>query len=498
MKNRYHFVFSFLFLICHLSFIVCVAQNPDIKRTTHWYFGNGTGLDFSSGTAVADTTGKSDGNEQSFAMSDTCGNLLFYGSPDINDYYLIIRDKNHQVMPNGMLISCCNPTQCACVQQPGNDSIYYIFYNHQGGSVNGKFNYAIVNINANGGLGDVISKDNVLFGSMATEKVAITQHCNGTDFWVASKQSSQGSPIPIANQLYVWQLTQTGLNPTPVISAPGNIGWENGDGCFRFSNDGTMAAVAYIYQASLYYADSSYFEIYQFDNCTGIFSNPITIQYPQPFGMVFSPDNTKLYVGVADLSAVSGIDTSYFSQYDLTTYNQSIIIASKTVLDQGMIWKTPQLGLDGKIYITGYDTSLVGYGLKTLDVVNNPNASGLACNYVKEQIDLLGKYDGAGFCYFPDSYFSNFSYTNCTTEIIETTIDETIQVYPNPFGDFITINYTEPYHLKIIDIMGKLIYQHTITSEYYQLNTSQFKSGIYILNTSSKNKLNINHKMIKL
>ena len=260
-----------------------------------------------------------------------------------------------------------------------------------------------------------------------------------------------------------------------------------------------MAAVAYIYQASLYYADSSYFEIYQFDNCTGIFSNTITIQYPQPFGITFSPDNSKLYVGVADLSAVSGIDTSYFSQYDLTTYNQSIIIASKTVLDQGMIWKTPQLGLDGKIYITGYDTSLVGYGLKTLGVINNPDALGLACNYVKEQIDLLGKYDGVGFCYFPDSYFSNFNYTNCTTtDIIEKTIDVTIQVYPNPFDDFITINYEVPYHLKIIDITGKLIYQHTITSEYYQLNTSQFKSSIYILNISSKNKPNINQKIIKL
>ncbi|MBL1181499.1 MAG: hypothetical protein HND27_10395, partial [Bacteroidetes bacterium] len=53
----------FVFCICLCVGIRLFAQNPDIKRTMHWYFGYGAGLDFSSGTAVADTTGMSNGWE---------------------------------------------------------------------------------------------------------------------------------------------------------------------------------------------------------------------------------------------------------------------------------------------------------------------------------------------------------------------------------------------------------------------------------------------------
>ncbi len=475
-----------------------LAQNPDIKRTTHWYFGYGAGLDFSSGTPVVDTTGKSNGPEQSFTMSDTCGNLLFYGAPDSNDAKLIIRDKNHQIMPNGVLQSCCNPTQCACIPQPQNDSIYYIFYTEQGGNVNGQFLYAIVDINANGGLGAIISKDNVLIDSMATEKVGVTKHCNGTDFWIASKKSGSGSWVPVANQLYVWSLTSTGLSSTPVMSAPGNIGWELGDGYFRFSPDGSMAATTYSYQSSFYLQDSSYVEIYQFDNCTGIFSNPITIQYPYPYGISFSPDNSKLYIGCLDGAFFGSVDTAYFRQYDVTNYNQNSVLASEFTIDKGTIWNNFQMGMDGKIYVQDIDTSLVDYGLYSIGVINNPNASGTLCNYIPEQVDMLSHRVDLGFPYWPDSYFNDFNYTNCITGISENETDKTVAVYPNPFDDYINIHYTEPYYLRLIDITGKLIYQQNVTSEYYQLNTSALEKGIYLLNILPHNKsININQKIIK-
>ncbi len=475
-----------------------LAQNPDIKRTMHWYFGLGAGLDFSSGTAIADTTGKANDFERAVTMSDTCGNLLFYVSTDSSEYYLKMMDRNHQPMPNGTIAACCNPTQFASVPQPGNDSLFYLFYSHKGGSVSGQFLYAIININANGGMGDVISKDNVLFSSMATEKVGITQHCNGVDYWVASKQTGKGSPIPIADQLYVWQLTASGLNLTPVVSSPGNIEWENGDGYFRFSNDGTMAAVAYIHQATLYYTDSSYFEVYQFDNCTGLFSNAITVQHPQPNGLIFSPDNTKLYVSVLDLAGLNPGDIGYLSQYDLSTYNQTFVETSRTILDSGYIGNGLQLGLDGKVYVSGLDTALADYGLKKLGVINNPNTLGFACNYVKEQIDLLGKDAWVGLPYFPDNYFKDFNFTNCTTSISENEVVEPIVVFPNPFDNFITIHYTEPYYLKIIDITGKLILERIILEDLFRLNTTSFSQGIYIVNITSKNKHSTNHKIIKL
>lgn len=498
MLSKKLFLKTGLLAVCILA--IClgygVAQNnPDIKRTMHWYFGFGAGLDFSSGTAVADTTGKANDFERALTMSDTCGNLLFYVSTDSTEYYMIVMDRNHQPMQNGIIAACCNATQIVCVPQPKNDSLYYIFYTHLGISVQGQFKYAIVNMNANGGLGTVVSKDSVLLDSLATEKIAITQHCNGIDFWVASKM--RGNWTPIGNLLFVWQLTEIGLNPTPIVSAPGNIGWENGDGYFRFSNHGTMAAVAYVSPYSLYYKDSSYVEIYQFDNCTGIFSNPITIQYAQPYGLIFSPNDSKLYVGSSDGAFIGSLDTAYLTQYDLSNYNQSNVLSTAIILKKGAISSNFQLGLDGKIYIADIDSALPNWGLNKMGVINNPNAQGIACNYMEEQLDLLGRDIWLGLPYFPDNYFKDFNFTNCATNIILNTTDVTIHLYPNPFDDFITINYPADYQLKLIDLTGKLIYQKNITSEYYQLSTSDFKSGIYILNISSKNN-NIIKKIIKL
>lgn len=485
----------FLFSVFVCCCLFAKAQNPDIKRTTHWYFGYGAGLDFSSGTAVADTTGMSNGWETCFAMSDTCGELLFYGVPDSLNAKLMLYNKNHQLIQNGVLTTRFDPTQSACVPQPQNDSLYYIFYHDQAGSPIGKFYYSIVNINANVGLGAVVSKDNILLDSLASEKVGVTKHCNGVDYWITSKMT--GGWTGNGNQLHTWKLTSSGLILTPVISAPGNILWEHVEGYCRFSNDGSMAAISYVYPSSLHYVDSSYVEIYQFDNCTGIFSNPITIQHPQPYGIQFSPDDTKLYVSVMNIA--NGLQNGYVSQYDISTYNQIFIENSRTILDSGLIGNNFQLGIDGKIYVTGFDTSLTDNGLKTLGVINNPNNLGLACNYVKEQVDLLGKEAWWGLPYFPDSYYNDFNYTNCNTGISENERNKIVQVYPNPFNDFIIINYTEPYQLKVLDIVGNLVYQTTITSEKYQLNTSDLKKGIYILNISNQtNSLNINQKIIKL
>ena len=146
-----------LFIFC--SSILQAQNNPDLKRTMHWYFGYGAGLDFKNGSPAPDTTGNMYFDEACFTMSDTCGNLLFYGNPDT------IFNKNHLMMDNGDLIPpslpFVNPTEMVCIPQPGNDSLFYLFYTTDGTYFNKLF-YAIINIKENEGLGSVISKDNIL------------------------------------------------------------------------------------------------------------------------------------------------------------------------------------------------------------------------------------------------------------------------------------------------------------------------------------------------
>ena len=118
--------YSLSILIMLLS-IKLIGQNPDIKRTWHWYFGAGAGLDFSSGYPVADTSGRLHSYESCAVMSDTAGNLLFYTDGDT------VWDRRHQMMPNGWgLMSCGNYYGSSAkgvliVPQPENDSIYFIF-----------------------------------------------------------------------------------------------------------------------------------------------------------------------------------------------------------------------------------------------------------------------------------------------------------------------------------------------------------------------------------
>lgn len=170
------------------------SQTSEIKRTNHWYFGNGAGIDFSSGTAVADTTGNLHTYEGCSSMSDINGNLLFYTDGDT------VWNKNHLPMPNGTgLMGCGNYGSSAnaglIVPKPNNTDIFYIFTtdcqeNFTNFQQNKGFRYTVIDMNLNGGLGDVISKNNLLF-TPSVEGIAATKHCNGTDIWIVAHECTK-------------------------------------------------------------------------------------------------------------------------------------------------------------------------------------------------------------------------------------------------------------------------------------------------------------------
>ena len=115
-------------LSVYLTPFFCFSQNPDIRRTYHWHFGSGAGLDFSSGTPVPEANAMisdvamGEAQEGTASISDTCGNLLFYTDGDT------VWNRNNQVMPNGTgMTGCWSSTQSSLiVPQPGNDSLFYI------------------------------------------------------------------------------------------------------------------------------------------------------------------------------------------------------------------------------------------------------------------------------------------------------------------------------------------------------------------------------------
>ncbi|MCX7728189.1 MAG: gliding motility-associated C-terminal domain-containing protein, partial [Bacteroidia bacterium] len=194
------------FIIFLLITQTAISQNPDIKRTWHWYFGAGAGLDFSSGTPVADTTAVLHTYESSAVMSDTAGNLLFYTDGDT------VWDNNHAILTTGLL-GCGNNDNSAAqgaliVPHPGNDSLYYIFtsdcFENQG--QNG-YRYTLIDIKNK----QVLQK-NILLYTPSTEGMAVTKHANGIDYWLVTHEYN-------SNKFIVYKIDDTlGLTTIPIIN----------------------------------------------------------------------------------------------------------------------------------------------------------------------------------------------------------------------------------------------------------------------------------------
>ncbi|MFH1320704.1 MAG: gliding motility-associated C-terminal domain-containing protein [Bacteroidota bacterium] len=367
---------SILFFLFFYTFFPLPALSQ--KQTNTWYFGDSAGIDFNSCIPVALTDGSLSTYEGCATISDTNGNLLFYTNG------VIVFDASHDTMPNGTgLMGHSSSTQSAIiVQQPGSDSLYYIFTAEEAANSNG-LRYSIVDMSLNGGLGDVIvSSKNILLYTPSTEKLTAVKHANDSDIWIVTHEFNTDS-------FYAYLLTDTGLF-APVISSIGTK-CTGKPGELKISPNGKKIAMA-IYNMSLA-------ELYDFDNETGILTNPLTLPMSTFVdGISFSPDNSKLYVG-ATL-------TSTIFQYNLLAGDTSAIKASKDTvgISAGPDIGSLQIGPDGKIYVARWTDDYLG-------VINNPNALGVACNYVDDGFYLGGKNSYLGLPNFIQSYFKASDFT---------------------------------------------------------------------------------------
>ena len=100
------------------------------------------------------------------------------------------------------------------VPVPLNDSLYYIFTVDAQGGTNG-FEYSIVNMKLDTGLGDIISKNNLLF-TPATEKVTAIKHSNGVDFWVVAHDVA-------SDTFLVYKVDKNGLNTSIIKTKIGEV-----------------------------------------------------------------------------------------------------------------------------------------------------------------------------------------------------------------------------------------------------------------------------------
>ncbi len=443
------------------------------KEAWHWQFGTNAALDFSSGSPVIGTSNINT-HEGCASISDrNTGQLLFYTDGDS------VWDKNNIRMPNGIgLINGIQGTTtqgATIVPRPGTNNIYYIITAYDEAQPNYGVYYSIVDMNLNGGLGDVTTKNVLLTAPLVTEKVVATRHCNGTDYWILTHPFN-------SNNFNAYLVNSLGIDSTPVVSSIGAIeqniccGGFEATGYLKVSPNGKKLALClYIF------SPKPIIEIYDFDNSTGIVSNLITIQinggnYNGAYGCSFSPDNTKLY------ATVSGGSINRLLQFDLSSGVQSTILAScDSLFTSNNHWAGGlQIAPNGKIYVANQNSDSIG-------VINSPNSLGTACNYQYNAFRLSNNtISGWGFPNFIDAGLSP-TYTCTSTNINEALLtNRSVTIYPNPTIDqfFIEANTTDKLSVDLYDVNGRHVFSSNVRDKS-NINVATLDNGIYTMTIKS-------------
>ncbi|MFT4741337.1 MAG: gliding motility-associated-like protein [Marivirga sp.] len=379
IKNAYLLVF--LLIASHLQ-----AQ----KEFNVWYFGDGAGIDFNSGTPVPLTDGKMKAVEGCASVSDCSGNLLFYTNG------IEVWDKTHTVMLNGSgLRGNASSTQSATiVKKPGSDSLYYIFTVDAKHSRRYGMRYSVLDMSLNGGLGDIGSLKNIVVEASSGENLTVIKHENDIDFWIITQVNKNAE-----NVFQTYLLTLLGLSTSPVSTVNGASIPENRfAGFLRSSRDGRRIANA---------SSSNYkIEVFDFDKVTGELSNLIELKFNDNrvytwfvniYSLEFSPSGRYLYATTSN--------SDYLIQFDLTAGAQSLIRNSLVVIDSfnnvNKNFGALQMGPDLKIYSVSYN-NYPGTN-EYLGIINNPDSPGLACGYISRGLYLGGKKSIVGLPSFTHS-----------------------------------------------------------------------------------------------
>lgn len=282
-----------IFIILLFVFQTGISQN----QANIWHFGDYTGLDFNTGEPQISPSVTLGYDNASATICDEEGNFLFSTNA------LEIVNKNGMTMPNGdgILGRTTSSQGALIVQKPGSNNLYYVFtispLNYQIG-----LHYSIVDINLDGGLGDVTNQKNVFVDNTldAIEKLIAVRHANNKDIWIVVRKFTEDS-------FAAFLLTENGLETEPVISPTIDRDFiiEGAKGTMKVSYDKKYLVAAYWLDGGGWYYKNVCFDINKFNSITGqiefmyrLNKNTFTNPDYEPMAVEFSPDSKLLYTTV--------------------------------------------------------------------------------------------------------------------------------------------------------------------------------------------------------
>ncbi|HQV98723.1 MAG TPA: T9SS type A sorting domain-containing protein [Bacteroidia bacterium] len=480
------------------------AQN----RNSIWCFGDSAGIDFRNlNNPVPISTGM-DGRGGCSSISDSSGNLVFYSFSYVSYALTKILSANHTVMPNCTLLQGWGLyNDNLIVPKPESNHEYYNFYLGDAGAIDTTY-YALMDMNLNGGLGDVVRKNVPIGAYRGADCLTAVKHGNGRDWWLIGKFSS--NPTGNIDRYYVYLITPDSVC-APIVQT------------FGIGKDTDFQKIIWhpSYNKFININASGLMAEYDFDRCSGIITlNRIIFSqqfsnYTRLFNEgAYSANGNVFYLTYNSFGGNFG-DYNYLLQFDLTA---SDIAASCDTLDSTRYVPTDagavRRGPDGKIYYAQayipsnalnypYADSMYNYINQNLGVVNFPDSLGLACDFQPFSFYLGGKRTYWGLPNNPEYDLGPVVGSACDT--LTNKVNEIIKiaftVYPNPTSNEITVYSNELFNkskLRIFNSIGELVRCVELPDQQMLTTVSliELPPGIYSYQINSSNNLDKKDKFV--
>lgn len=476
--------------IISLIFLLITSICAQAQMDANWLFGDSLGIKFNSGS-INPIESSIKTVEAAASISDSLGNLLFY--TDGGNVY----NKLNQLMDNGDSLNngqisnggntITNGVIIIPVPLNQNTQFYIIYLNSFNTVTTRGLYYSLVDISANGGLGKVIAKNDTIIilpidSTNYCEKIAITRHANGRDWWVLIHQVN-------SEQFIKFLLSPFGISG-PYYQCIGRSPAHFGE--MIFNNQGNQLVNV---------GPSGLIDLFDFNRCTGELSNyknlgstiyPDNVDTNYFYGVAFSPDDSKIYVsnagkGIIQFSNFTGGDT-------INNYIKKWIVFHLSVLE--INYGQLELAPNGKIYIARYIIDTTVYGFDSINEflaeISYPNLTFPLCQY-----NLFGQwlfnrsinidYDWS-LPYFPNYNLSALDDSPCDTlrlgiKGIENKKTE-VSIYPNPASDKVMIRSfdIDIESITVFNMVGQQKIKHNYKNDKkVELSLNNLSSGIYIV-----------------
>ncbi|PKL86923.1 MAG: hypothetical protein CVV22_02195 [Ignavibacteriae bacterium HGW-Ignavibacteriae-1] len=382
------------------------------KEASNWNFGRNAAMTFNTPDKEPVFVNGSQLNswEGCATISDSEGNLLFYTNG------VTVWNKNNAIMDGGTgLLGDNSATQSSVAfQHPTQAKMYYIFTVGSVESNTKGFNYSFVDMNANGGLGKVITK-NVKIHDKPIERIAVIPHANKKAYWVIVH-------ITGTTEYLAYKVDEFGVATVPIVSNGTLKSTKLTGHTLKASLDGTRIASTHSF--------ASVIELFDFDAFSGKMTLTHNLLHPSftwPYGVEFSPDGKLLYASL--------FFTCRLVQFDVTLKTAEQILNSMVVLGENksatFYFGTIQLGINGKIYVAQDDNTYLG-------VISKPNQKGEACDFVEYGFRLLsGSRSGLGLPSFVQAFFAPKEY--CEPKGDDLIINGDFEVSPSNFTSTLSL-----------------------------------------------------------